>query len=109
MIYSYNNFKLSDLGDLMVSQIREYDGEDAPQRCKVTHHVTIELFGRSYDDNYALIQQANEALRTQQGVLLWQNETNNEVYVNQTATLAAHDLPEEWGQYHQTLRLSFFY
>ena len=109
MIYSYNNFKLSDLGDLMVSQSREYDGEDAPQRCKVTHHVTIELFGRSYDDNYALIQQANEALRTQQGVLLWQNETNNEVYVNQTATLAAHDLPEEWGQYHQTLRLSFFY
>jgi len=115
MIYKYNNFALSGLGDLMVSQSREYDGggsatgNDAPQRCKVTHHVTIELFQRSYDDNYALIRQANEALRTQQAVLLWQNEANNQTYVNQTATLAAHDLPEEWGQYHQTLHLSFFY
>mgnify|MGYP001601155399 FL=1 len=109
MIYRYNNFALSDLGDLMVSQTREYEGGDAPQRCKVTHRVTIELFQRSYADNYALIQQANEALRTQQAVLFWQNEANNQIYVNQTATLAAHDLPEEWGQYHQTLHLSFFY
>lgn len=109
MIYSYNNFKLSDLGDLSVSQSREYEGGDAPQRCKVTHRVTLELFERSYDDNYSLVQKANEALRTQQALLVWQNEANSNYYVNQTATLAAHDLPEEWGQYHQTLHLVFFY
>jgi hypothetical protein len=107
MILEYNTFDLAALGDLSITQSREFEGGDAPQRAKVTLRVTVDLFQRSYDDNYQLVRQAREALRTAQATLHWRNEAVGQDYVNQTAALVSEDLPEEWGEYHQRFNLVF--
>jgi hypothetical protein len=102
----YNGLVISDLGEFTMSQGRDY--EDG-QRVKVTLRVGVTLFERSYGDNYALVKQLREALRTQQGVLQWTNTDTNEDYVNQTVTVQSGDLPEEWGEYQMQFNLVFFY
>lgn len=111
MILEYNGFALQNLGDISITQAREFeDGSiGAPQRAKVTLRVTIDLFERSYDDNAALVRQAKEALATGQAVLRWHNEAVGMDYINQTAALESDDLPEEWGEYHQRFNMVFSY
>jgi hypothetical protein len=109
MIYQYNSFNIHDIGDVTVTLSREAEGGDAPQRTKVTLRMTVDVFERSYDDNYQLLEQLREALRTQQATLRWHNEAVEQDYVNQTAALMSHDLPEEWGEYHQRVNLVFVY
>ena len=115
MKVAYNNFALSDLGEVTLKQKREFEGgggatgDQAPQRAKVVLEIKLMLFERCYADNYALLNLAKAALAMPNAQLLWQNEDSGETYVNQTATLASADLPEEWGTYFQELNLSFFY
>ena len=109
MKVSYNNFALDGIGEVTLRQRREYEGGEAPQRAKVTLEVKLALFQRCYADNYALLQQARAALATPNAALVWQNDATGEEYVNQTATLTAEDLPEEWGTYYQEMNLTFFY
>lgn len=109
MELSYNGFNLHDLGEVTIVQSREFEGDLAPQRARVTLRVRVDVFARSYADNRDLLDQARAALRTTQGVLRWRNAAVGVDYVNQTAALQTEDLPEEWGEYHQTLNLTFAY
>lgn len=109
MILEYNGFDLARLGDLTITQSREFEGGDAPQRARVTLRVGVDLFQRNYDDNYQLVRLAKEALRTAQAELRWHNEAVQQDYVKQTAALLSDDLPEEWGEYHQRFNLVFTY
>ena len=109
MKVQYNNFTLSDLGEVILTQRREFAPGDAPQRAKVILMLKVMLFERSYADNYALLNLAKAALAMPNAVLLWQNEDSGETYINQTATLTQEDFPEEWGTYFQELNCSFTY
>ncbi len=102
----YNSFALHNLGDFTVSQEREYEG-DSPQRARVTFKVKVELFETSYADNYDLLEQLRVALRTQHAELQWTNTEVDRDYVKQTARLVSENLPEEWGEYYQTVELVF--
>lgn len=107
MKVSYNNFVLSDLGEVTITQQREIEGGEAPQRAKVTLLVKVDLFERCYADNYALLTAARDALAIPNAMLLWQNEDSGETYLNQTATLASENFPEEWGEYYQQGQFTF--
>jgi hypothetical protein len=109
MNVTYNNFSLSNLGEVSVTQKREFEGNEAPQRAKVSVMLKVCLYERSYGDNYALLEAARTALAIPNAVLFWQNSDTNEIYINQTATLTMEDLPEAWGTYYQEMNLSFFY
>ena len=109
-MFSYNNADLAALGDLSLKQHRELDpAGDAPQRAKVTLTATLDLFERTFSENYALVQSARAALSKPNGLLLWRNADTLEDYINQTATFTGDDLPDEWGQYHQALVFTFSY
>ncbi len=103
----YDTLALHSLGELTISQARTYEGGESPQRCQVTLKVGIRMFERGYDANYTLAKQALEALRKQHGVLRWTNTESGRDYVNQTATVTTANSPEEWGEYDQTLELTF--
>lgn len=107
MKLQYNNFALSDLGELIITQQKDLEGGEAPQRAKITLHIKLLLFERCYADNYALIREAQLALAQPNARLVWQNEDSGETYLDQTATLLRSDLPEEWGTYFQELNLTF--
>jgi hypothetical protein len=106
MQFLYNNLAMHDLGEVRVSQSREV--EDG-QRVRVTLRLAVDLFERTYGDNAALANQIREAFKTQEGTLQWRDDDANKDYVNQTVSLASHDLPEEWGAYYQSLNAVFFY
>lgn len=106
MNFFYNSFALHNLGEVTITQTREV--EDG-QRVKVSLKVGVSLFERSYGDNYALLIQLREALKTQEAVFQWTNTDTGTDYVNQTVTLVSEDLPEEWGEYYQAANLVFFY
>ena len=109
MQFWYDGVKIDDLGDVTISQTREYEGGDNPQRAKVTLKLGLLTFARTYADNYALLQSFVAALRKQQAVLRWRNEANNTDYVNRTVTLGSAELPEEWGSYEQALNVTVFF
>jgi hypothetical protein len=106
----YNSFDFATIGELGISETREMEGgPDLPQRAKVTLRAKVDLFQRSYDSNRQLIEQARTALQLPSAVLQWTNDAVGTDYCNQTATVLSHDLPEEWGEYHQCLNLVFTY
>jgi hypothetical protein len=110
----YNSFDISALGEISIKQSRELLAEgqsfpDQPQRAKVRLEVTLDLFLPTYDQNRAQIDSLRTALLLPNAVLQWTNDAVGVDYVNQTAVLVSEDLPEEWGQYHQTLHLVFAY
>lgn len=102
----YNNFSLDQLGEFTISQSRQY--EDG-QRVKVTIKVGITTFAGQYADNYSLMQQAQIAFQTMEGVLQWTDSDTNVDYLNQTVSLESSDLPEEWGEYQQQFNIIFWY
>ncbi len=106
---SYNHFKLDDIGEVSLKQTRDYEEGDAPQRAKVTLKVNVDVFARGYAENYALIGQLKAALQTPNAALVWTNADTGEEYINQTVTSVGDDLPEEWGEYHQSFALTFSY
>src|ERR1017187_2854454 len=106
MKLSYNGLPIDELGEFTVSQSREYE---EGQRCKVTLKVNVSVFERSYADNYALLAQVREALRVQNGVLVWTNDDTGTDYVNRTVTVLTDEQPEEWGTYAQEAKLTFTY
>jgi hypothetical protein len=106
----YNSFDFSTIGELAIAETREMEGgPDLPVRAKITLRVKVELFQRSYDANRQLIEQARAALQLPSAVLQWTNDAAGVDYANQTAVCLSHDLPEEWGEYHQCLNLVFQY
>ncbi len=106
MKLSYKGLALDELGEFTIAQTREVE---EGQRWKVTLKVALQMFDRQYSDNYAKAREALDALRYQNGVLNWSNEETGETYINQTVTLLTAELPEEWGEYQQTLNLTFWY
>lgn len=109
MNLTYNGLDLSTLGEVTISVERRREGGEMPQRTQVTLRAGLDLFERGYAENADLVRQARVALQEPQGLLVWTNPSNGEVYVNQTAALAGDGVPEEWGQYHQHLDLVFTY
>jgi len=107
----YNSFDLTAIGEAAIKQSREMveSSPDQPQRARVRLEVALELFRRTYDENRALVESLRTALALPNEVLRWTNDQAGVDYVNQTATLISEDLPEEWGQYHQTVHLVFGY
>ena len=108
----YGLFDISSLGDATISQDREYEGGESPQRIKVTLRVKVEFFQDSFSDNYSLVQQLRQALRTQHDLLVWTNDDTNETYVSAPAVPVSNDLPEDpngWGSYYQACHLVFSY
>lgn len=112
MNFFYDGLAIHNLGECSVSQTREYEGGEAPQRCKVTLRLMVDLFEETFADNYALGNQLVAALKNPQGVLRWDDPDTNGTYLNQAVTVARHDLPEDpngWGTFHQRAVLEFFY
>jgi hypothetical protein len=112
MQLSYNGFSLDSLGEFTVSQTREFEGGEAPQRARVTLTVRLDVFEEVFATNRALLAQAEQALRTANGVLQWSDADTGVDYVNQTAAVLSTGLPEDpnaWGQYHQQLVMVFSY
>jgi hypothetical protein len=106
----YNGFDFSTIGELAITQAREMEGApDQPQRARVTLRVRVDVFEQTYDQNRAALEQCRPALALPNAVLQWTNDAAGVDYVNQTAALVSDDLPEDWGQYHQTLNLVFSY
>lgn len=108
----YNNVNFHDLGDLTLTQTREIEGApEAPQRVRVHLKVTVDVFRETFADNYALIQKAIEACKTQHATLRWTDSETAKDYVNQTATVAAEEFPEEtaWGTFTQSFSVTFQY
>jgi len=108
----YNNFDISALGEISIKQSRELLAEgqsEQPQRAKVRLEVTVDLFLPSYEQNRTQIDSLRTALLLPNAVLRWNNDAVGVDYVNQTAVVVSEDLPEEWGQYHQSLHLVFSY
>ena len=106
MNFFYNSFPIHSLGDVTITQAREY--EDG-QRIKVTLKLGVTLNQRSYGDNYSLVQQLQTALQTMESVFQWTNTDNGQDYLNQTVSTQSNDLPEEWGEYQQQFNLVFYY
>ena len=71
MKVAYNNFVLSDLGEITVTHHRDFEGGDAPQRAKVMLTVKVMLFERCYADNFALLRSAAAALAIPNAALSW--------------------------------------
>ncbi|MDE2105435.1 MAG: hypothetical protein KGL39_49870, partial [Patescibacteria group bacterium] len=115
MIFKYNGFDFSTIGEVTVKWKRDYEGggsatgNEAPQRAKVAVSATVKVFERSYADNYALLRQAQAAVAVPNQQLTWTNEATGEDYIDQTATLTGQNFPEEWGTYFQQLDLEFFF
>lgn len=112
MILQYNDFAITDLGDVTISQSREYEGGDSPQRVRVMFRVKVDIFQKTFSDNYNLVQQLRDAVATQHAPLVWMNEDTNETYVDQPAVLVSNDLPEDpngWGTYYQQCNLVFMF
>jgi quinol monooxygenase YgiN len=105
----YNGFNITSLGDVSIKDSREFEGGEQTQRAKVRLDVTLDLFQRTYDENYAAVQSLRTAIALPNAVLQWTNDAAGVDYVNQTAVLVSDDLPDEWGEYHQTLHLVFEY
>jgi len=80
-----------------------------PGVAKVRLEVTLDFFLPTYDQNRAQIDSLRTALLLPNAVLQWTNDAVGVNYVNQTAALVSDDLPEEWGEYHQSLHLVFSY
>jgi hypothetical protein len=109
----YNDLPLHDYGQLVISgQNAVGEPEAAPQAWRHTMRVRIMFKETSYADNYALVQQIRNALKSKQAATLkWIDDANNEL-LNQTATVIGHDRPEqpnEKGTYLQTIEITFQY
>lgn len=109
----YNDIPLHDYGQVViVNQSATGQPEEAPQWWE--HQLRVRLLFKepTYADNYSLVQQVRQALKSQQqAVLLWQDDNGNDL-VNQTATIVGHDRPEspnEKGTYFQTIEITFRY
>jgi hypothetical protein len=105
----YNGFDFSTVGELGITQAREFEGGEQTQRARVRLAVRVDLFQTSYDENRNLIDSFTAALQTPNALLQWINDAVNVPYVSQTAVLVSEDLPDDWGQYHQTVNLVFQY
>ena len=105
----YNEFDLSSIGEVTVKWNRDYEGGEAPQRCRVTVKASVKVFQRCYADNYALLRQAQSALLQPNQQLTWTNDDTGENYIDQTGNCVAANFPEEWGTYFQQLDLTFSY
>jgi hypothetical protein len=110
----YNGVDLAGLAThcriLQQSTMRE--PAEAPQRERVTLRVRLDFFEQTYADNRALLEQCRAALKTQQAVLLWQDERNG-TCLQRTVTAGEDESPEEanarGGTYWQVLVLQFWY
>lgn len=109
MKLSYNGCDLTLLGEVALTQNRELEGGDQPQRARVRLNVKLDLFQRSYDANRQAIETLRAALALPNATLQWTNDEAGVDYVCQTATLVSEDLPEDWGEYHQVVNLVFSY
>lgn len=109
MKLSYNGFDWSTIGEISVSQSREFEGGEQTQRAKVKLAVGVDIFQATYDQSRPALEAAAASLALPNGVLQWVNDAAGTTYVNQTAVLVSQDLPEDWGQYHQRVNLVFQY
>ena len=73
----YNGVDLAALAThcRILQQTTVREPPEAPQRERVTMRVRLDFFEQRYLDNQSLIQQARAALKTQQAVLLWQDDS----------------------------------
>lgn len=85
---------------------------DAPQRERVTVKVRFDFFEQTYADNASLVEQVRSALKTQQAVMLWQDDSGA-TYLERTVTAAEDETGEDaaarGGTYWQSLTFSFWY
>jgi hypothetical protein len=85
---------------------------DAPQRERVTVRVRFDFFEQTYADNASLMEQVRAALKTQQAVMLWQDDSGAN-YLERTVTAGDDESGEEaaarGGTYWQSLTFSFWY
>lgn len=108
----YNGAALHQLGELRVGGQRftPEGAADAPDRIRTRLEVTLDVMQPGFTDNRLLIEQVLAALKTQNGVLLWKDEVSGVEFVNRTATVADHSLPQDpnaWGTYHQQVMMAF--
>lgn len=110
--------RLHDLGDVyMTGQQSAFSPDEFPQKETRTLSIRIEFNQDSYRDNYLLLQQVRAAVRKQNFLLKWQDEDDvdefgnvlapGEIYLIQSCTIAAQNVPETWGTYQQTIEMAF--
>lgn len=109
----YNGIDLASLGDLQITQrMAQAEPAEAPQRQKVTLRMELHLNEQNYRDNQGLVDQLVSALKTQQAVLDWQDESGAQ-FVNRTvwAMESAQTNPSDgvWGTYWMSVGFSFCY
>ena len=105
----YNGFDWGTVGELSITQAREFEGGEQAQRARVRLTVGVNIFQATYDQNRALIEAGAASLQLPNAVLQWTNDATAVDYVKQTAVLVSQDLPEDWGQYQQRVTLTFSY
>ncbi len=112
MEFYYGNLALHDVGELSISQGREYEGGENPYRARVTLRVVLNVFEDTFVANRQLLERTIEAVRSQHQVLRWADaETGNE-WVNQTAVVTSHNLPDDpngWGTWEGQVEIVFAY
>jgi hypothetical protein len=112
MNLTYRDFALHNLGEISVSQSRDYEGGDAPQRAKVSLRITLDLFETALTDGFVLINLLREELKTPHGQLVWWEEETDITLLDQPVTFVSEDLPDDpnaWGSYHQRINLVFMF
>jgi len=111
----YAGIPFHQLGNVrIVGESAQPQPDDNPQQWLKTLSVTVDFIQSTYADNHKLYRQIETALRTQHGTLKWSDvEGDSEnVWLDQTATVRAHDFPEDanaWGTYRQRISVSFQY
>ena len=108
----YNGVNLSNLGvELeMLGQSSVLEPPEAPQYRRTSLRCRFTFFEPTWEDNYGLITQLRDALKSQQGVLQWKDDDGNPV-VNRRVIVGPNDLPDinSQGQYRQAVNFSFQY
>jgi len=109
----YNDVAFHGLGVLRIGgQQFESQPDSTPHRMRCLLRVCIDVFQRSFQDNRNLVNVVREALKTQHGQLKWLDEVTENVFLDQTATVQSHNLPDEpnqWGSHQQSIEIVFAY
>ena len=93
-------FALHSQGDLEISQSRQLEPADNPQREIITLKVKLDIFCAKYEEGYAKARAVIAALRYPGLNLLWKNEAETVpvTYLSQSAIPTATEEPESWGR-----------
>lgn len=114
----YNSVGLHTIGVLRIAQqgFEPLPNADSPHRKRASLRITIDVFEQSYLANRNQLAVVRDALNTQHATLLWKDESTGTEYLNQTATVASHDFPEDpnadmlhGGTTHQRINVTFQY